>query len=44
MEALFRLNGAVPRDPAVEAWLDSREADLDRLIDNIANDGEGRAA
>ncbi len=34
----------VMRDRRRVGELDSREADLDRLIDNIANDGEGRAA
>jgi hypothetical protein len=29
--ALFRLNGAVPRDPAVEAWLEGRAGELGGL-------------
>lgn len=28
MSELFRLNGAVRRDPAIDAWLDSRPAEL----------------
>jgi len=30
--ALFRFESAAPRDPAVDAWLDSRPADLKPLV------------
>jgi simple sugar transport system ATP-binding protein len=46
LEEVLRLaqRVVVMRDRRHVGELDSREADLDTLIDNIANDGEGRAA